>query len=489
MGSTSQDCYETQVCRTTVYCAGCNERFMLAAGVHVCPRCGTRVAPADEVMLDETVLIKRRHDEYAVERDDSSFRDEDAEALIGATLGVYRCESLLGVGGMGRVYLASHTDLGRRCALKILSPKHAAADTDYVARFSEEGRAAAALVHPNIVTTHAIGRTDDYHFLEMEFVAGRSLQQLIDDEGALTPLRAMSLITQSANGLAAAHREGIIHRDLKPDNILLTRRGIPKLSDFGLAKRVMAGQHAVETDVLCGTPHFMAPELLRGDKATPTSDVYALGVCLFLMLTGRLPFAASSLNELMGRVATEPVPNIRDERPEVSLEIAECVGLLLDRSLKNRPRDAIEASQWLHAMLGESRDIESLLIEAFHDDSHISWTRTDKRYRVSVALPGNRQQTLFVEPSEHAVATERLLLIYSTCCKAQPEYFEEALRLNSQIPHGSLAIREIDGESQFVAIDTYPRATVDPEEIRRSILEVATQADAVEKLLTGLDRH
>ena len=413
--------------------------------------------------------------------------DEALDQFLGSRLHVYRVESLLGRGGMGRVYLARHDDLQRQCALKVLSLELSAHDADYVSRFRHEGRAAAALVHPNVVTIHAIGEERGFHFLEMEFVAGRSLQQLIQDEGRLTPVRATTLTTQIADGLAVAHQAGIVHRDLKPDNVLLTHRGVPKIADFGLAKRIMA-EDGTSTERLMGTPNFMAPEIFNRQGATPCSDVYALGVCYFLLLTGRLPFVRGTLRELQHSAAIEPLPNVRALCPDIPLEMAECASLMLAKSPQNRPRDGIEASQLLHAVSGQVRDIESLLTEAFGDAADVCWKRTGHCYRLELKLPDGRRQRLYVEPSDHS-ATERLLLIYSVCCNAQPEYYKDALRLNSEISHGGLAIRDIDGESKFVMVDTYPRATVDAEEIRRSALEVAYRADAVEKLLTGLDHN
>jgi tRNA A-37 threonylcarbamoyl transferase component Bud32 len=329
---------------------------------------------------------------------------KNLDDLAGKRLHIYDCHSLLGAGGMGRVYLATNSILSRKCALKVLSPRVVAHNIDYVARFRNEGRSAASMLHPNIVTIHATGEADGRHYLEMEFISGRPLQQLINDEGRLTPVRATVLSRGIAEGLAEAHRCGVLHRDLKPDNVLLTKAGLPKLV------------------------------------------------------------------------------------PEINLEIAECVNLLLAKSPENRPSDGIEASQLLQAVAGQVRDLESLLLEAFQDSDGISWSRINSRYEIRVDLPEGRRQTLFLEPSEHSGA-EKLLLIYSVCCPADAQYYEEALRLNSLVPHGALAIREIDGRSHFIMVETYPRATVDPEEIRRSVLEVATRADDVENRLTGADAN
>lgn len=471
-------------------CPSCRFQFVAVADTSGCPQCGTQVIP--QRSLSETILFDESN-----AADDSvrgeKVRDSKSEAerlshLVGKDLDVYRIDSLLGRGGMGCVFRAIHRDLHRPCALKILLPGLADEDADYVQRFQNEGRAAAGLVHPNVVTIHAIGQTDGYHFLEMEFLPGRSLQQVIKTEGRLTPVRATALAARMAEGLGAAHRAEIVHQDLKPDNVLLTHQGIPKIADFGLAKRIRPRPDTELPDCLCGTPNFMAPELFQGAPATPASDVYALGVTYYLMLTGEFPFSAPTIPKLMQAVTSQAVPSIRSRVPELPLEMAECLAVLLDKTPSNRPKDGTVAAQLLNAVLGQVRDIESLLNDAFADGKPVRWTRSGERYRLDISLPKERNQIVFVEPSTHGAA-ERLLMISSICCQADPAYFEHALRLNAEMLHGSLAIKEIDGVQKFVVIDTYPRSTVDAEEVRRSVLEVAYRADAVEQLLTGLDRH
>ena len=389
---------------------------------------------------------------------------------------------------MGRVYLARHRDLHRKCALKILPPALVKSDPAYVQRFMNEGRAAAALNHPNIVTIHAIGVERDYHFLEMEFVAGRSLMDLILDEGAQTPTRATALTLRIAEGLAAAHTAHILHRDLKPDNVMLTHQGVPKITDFGLARSVSLEANPDRGFDFVGTPPFMAPELFDHLPASPASDVYALGVCYFYLLTGRLPFDAETLSELIHSIKNDPIPSFRKLGQSIPMEMAECVSMMLSKTVGNRPASGIEAVQLLEAVLGQMEDLESLLQRAFVQHPEIRWKRDGNRYRIDLSFANGRHQTAFVEPTDHAAA-DRLLKISSVCCPARSAYFEPALRLNSEILHGALAIAEIDQEAVFVMIDTYPLATVDPEEIRRSVLEVAHRADAIEKLLTGLDLH
>lgn len=454
-----------------------------------CPHCGYEIRQPRPVPLSETVVIDgpvAPLAELSLEVAPGTSVPE-RDPLVGTDIDVYRIDALLGRGGMGLVYLAHHRDLHRPCALKVLQPELAAEDRDYVERFMNEGRAAAALVHPNVITVHAVGEEHGLYFLEMEFVPGRSLRQLIEDEQRLSPQRATALAARIADGLAEAHRVNIIHRDLKPDNVLLTLHGVPKLADFGLAKRIRRGEAALPAG-LCGTPHYMAPELFQGVDAGPATDVYALGVTYYLMLTGRLPYPGNTLNMVMGSALNEPIPNIRRIVPEISLEIAECLNLMLDKNPQNRPPDGIQAAQLLQAILGQSRDIDGLLADAFKDDPRVQWARDGQRHRITVQLGGGRQQIVHAEASLHAAA-EKLLLIYSTCCDPQPAFFEQALRLNSEMNHGSVAIREIDGRSRFVVVDTYPRSTVDAEEIRRSVHEVARRADGIEKLLTGMDRE
>ena len=473
---------------TAAFCPNCQFTFEPKQPSQPCPSCGSSLHVNSDERGETVVKLRSAADDQLGSSGPKASQATEVDELIGQQLGVYDCEGLLGAGAMGRVYLARHRDLQRKCALKILPPVMAASDPAYVARFLNEGRAAAALNHPNIVTVHAIGEERGYYFLEMEFVAGRSLRELVEDEGPQTPVRATALALRIAEGLAAAHSDGILHRDLKPDNVMLTHQGVPKITDFGLAKRVVVNAQADHTLEFVGTPNFMAPELFEHHPATPASDVYSLGVCYFYLLTGELPFHNESLNELIQSILHEPLPSFRSFGLSIPMELAECASMLLAKAPDNRPRTGVEAVQLLQAVLGQTEDIESLLQKEFANHPEIRWTREDRRYRIKLTFSGGRQQTVFVESSDHAAA-DRLLKISSVCCPALSVYFEPALRLNAEILHGALAIAEIDQEAVFVMIDNYPLSTVDPEEIRRSVLEVAHRADAIEKLLTGLDSN
>jgi len=187
-------------------------------------------------------------------------------------------------------------------------------------------------------------------------------------------------------------------------------------------------------------------------------------------------------------VTTERPASLRDLCHNTPLELTECVSVMLDKTPGNRPRDGIEAAQLLRAVLGQTRDVESLLHEALDGEPHVEWQRTGQQYQVNVRLRDGRRQRVFIEISDHPFH-DRLLQIYSLCCPAEEHYYRDALTLNSQLFHGALALREVDGKEYFVMHDAYPRGTVDAEEIRRSVLELAMHADSVEHHLTGDDDH
>lgn len=414
-----------------------------------------------------------------------------AEKLTGKMLGVYRCDTLLGRGAMGAVYLAFHQQLERRCALKVLSPKYVETDADYVNRFRQEAIAVANLHHPNVVMAYAVGDHEGLHFLEMEFVAGHSLQKVLDTRQRLAPADALRITSEIADGLAAAHRSGLIHRDVKPENVLMTKEshglGRAKIGDFGLAKRVR-GRGEKVFDGLVGTPHYMAPELFSGSQASPSTDVYALGVCLFRMLTGRLPFNGKTVKQLMSQALTQPFPDARADCPDLPDEVAELVNWLVHRDPQQRPHDADQAQPRLFAALEQIRDVRNLLTEAFDNESDITWSAREgtDEFDVVVKLPHGRQQRVIIASLDENVPF-RQLQIFSIGGPASPEQFELALRRNAVQPHGSIAVRDVKGQPHFVMIENHSRAKVAPDELCRSVRHIARHADAVEEFLTGRD--
>ncbi len=236
--------------------------------------------------------------------------------LIGSVVADrYHIMEKLGEGGMGAVYLGEHVKMGRKSAIKVMS-KSMANDADAIARFNREAANASRINHPNVCAIYDFGETaDGLIYLAMEFIAGESLTQLLDREGALPPARAARITTQVADALAAAHELALVHRDLKPDNIMVTtgRDGdeVVKVVDFGIAKAMGSdeNQQVTRTGLVVGTPEYMSPEQLSGDQLDGRSDLYSLALVLYRTLTDKLPFEADTAQEVMiKRLTDEPLP-------------------------------------------------------------------------------------------------------------------------------------------------------------------------------------
>ncbi len=268
---------------TTVrYCRGCNEEFAASDDDLRCPQCRQQMTACDITPtpeLAETLVGESRKDGGA--------SDDITSTLIGKRFASYTIEAFVGKGGMASVFRATHDTLRRPCAIKILSSELQSRNVEFVEQFISEARTAASVVHPHIVTVHNIGETDSSHYIELEYVAGQSLQHILQSEEKMPPLRATSFLQQACSGLAEAHRYGLIHRDFKPSNILVGPCDHAKLADFGLAKRVSSRRRSASDEPLTGTPYFMAPELFDGGEASKQADVYAVGVS-FYHLYGRV---------------------------------------------------------------------------------------------------------------------------------------------------------------------------------------------------------
>ncbi len=236
--------------------------------------------------------------------------------------GRYRLVSQIGSGGMAVIYKATDLALGRTVAIKILRPS-LTSDQSFLIRFRQEARNVANLAHPNLVTVHDVGQDGNTYYMVMEFLDGQDLKKIIKAKGPLSVERVLDLTIQVCAGIGYAHRAGLVHADVKPQNILVNEGDRVKVTDFGIAQALAMTKPQERQKVVWGSPHYFAPEQAQGEYPTPSSDVYSIGVVLFEMLTGRLPFMATDQQELA-------LAHIRDAPPRIS-ELNSKVPVALDR--------------------------------------------------------------------------------------------------------------------------------------------------------------
>ncbi|MDP3217442.1 MAG: serine/threonine-protein kinase, partial [Deltaproteobacteria bacterium] len=268
------------------------------------------------------------------------------DPLIGRVINDrFKVLSIIARGGMGKVYRAEQAPLGRIVALKVLQPNYnGESDPEFHKRFFLEASIVSKLTHPNTVTLYDYGQSsDNVYFMAMEYLEGRTLHRLLRDDAPLEVGRALHILVQACRALREAHGHGVIHRDLKPANLYLVRHDddpdFVKVLDFGLLKRTdeTAEEALTQTGLFMGSPKYMAPEQIRGERVSPATDVYSLGVILFELLTGKVPFErSSSVNLLMAHVS-DPVPTLVETNPLVQVPAA--VEEIVYRCLAKRPEE------------------------------------------------------------------------------------------------------------------------------------------------------
>src|SRR5467141_603008 len=284
-------------------------------------------------------------------------------ALVGKVIGHYRIEALIGVGGMGEVYLARDEHLGRRAALKLL-PDSLTTDEMQLSRFKNEARSASALNHPNILTVYEIGAEGNRQFIATEFIEGITLRASLAS-GRMNPHAALEIAVQVASALAAAHEAGVVHRDIKPENIMLRPDGYVKVLDFGIAKlteqRLASHEHTGETTavlqtrpgLVLGTAHYMSPEQARGQNVDARSDIWSLGVVFYEMVAGSPPFRGETPSDCIASILTTEPPPLSGVLPDVPLKLEAILEKALRKTSDERYQTIKEMLADLRALKGE----------------------------------------------------------------------------------------------------------------------------------------
>jgi eukaryotic-like serine/threonine-protein kinase len=268
-------------------------------------------------------------------------------------LGRYQLEREIGRGAMGTVYLGRDTAINRLVAIKAIPLASEFSESELAearSRFFREAETAGRLNHPNIVTIYDVGEERGLAYIAMEYLKGRHLSDYANADTLLEPRKVLELAARTAQALGFAHKQQVVHRDIKPANIMYDPSAdVLKITDFGIAR--LTGTGTTRTGIVLGTPSFMSPEQLEGRTVTGHSDLFSLGVSLFQLLTGRLPFTADSMTGLMQQIAEAPHPPLRAVRPDLPL----CVDAIIDRALAKNPEARFESGAQMAAALEDCR--------------------------------------------------------------------------------------------------------------------------------------
>ncbi|MCG8346917.1 MAG: Stk1 family PASTA domain-containing Ser/Thr kinase [Chloroflexales bacterium] len=309
----------------------------------------------------------------------------------------YELEHKIGEGGMARVYVGRDLRLSRRVAVKVLQGQYVS-DRDFLDRFRHEAQAAAILTHPNVVDVYDVGQDGDIHYIVMEYIDGTDLKAVINREAPLAIDKAISIAEAVARGLEAAHRVGLVHRDIKPQNIIVAPDGYVRITDFGIAKSHLSTA-LTETGVTFGTVDYISPEQAQGKPATSRSDVYALGVTLYEMLTGRLPFIADNAVTVAMQHVSNPPPSLRQFNPQIPPQLEAVVLRALSKDPAQRPASAQEFARLLQGYrdMAQQETVYTASVPSRAPDSQLRLAKS--------ATTNNHTTGRIIPPPRSAAAT------------------------------------------------------------------------------------
>lgn len=271
----------------------------------------------------------------------------------------YQIIKSIGEGGMANVYLAYDTILDRNVAVKVLRGD-LAQDEKFVRRFQREALSASSLSHPNIVEVYDVGEDNGSYYIVMEYIEGKHLKELIKRRGRLTITEVIDIMSQVCDGLATAHDSYIIHRDIKPQNIMILDSGLVKITDFGIAMALNSTQ-LTQTNSVMGSVHYLPPEQASGKGSTMQSDIYSMGILMYELLTGSLPFRGENAVEIALKQLKEPIPDLKKTLPEVPNSIVNIVKRATAKNPKNRYADAREMLDDIKTAMDDSRVDEKII--------------------------------------------------------------------------------------------------------------------------------
>ncbi|RME81240.1 MAG: serine/threonine protein kinase [Planctomycetota bacterium] len=284
-----------------------------------------------------------------------TFQQESKPAGNRSPIEGYEIECKLGQGAMGVIYKGRHLKLNRVVALKVLLPEFAQ-DKEFIQRFFREAKAAITLNHPNIIQGYHVGESNGFYYFAMEYVEGGTVKQMIREKGVLEEEEAIKIVIQICRALDHAQEHNIVHRDIKPDNIMVTKEGLAKLCDLGIAKEINQDGSLTQTGIALGTPYYISPEQAMGEKKIDIrSDIYSLGATFFHMVTGRVPYEGDTSAVIMTKHISEEPPNPRDINSSISVETSQVIMKMMAKERPYRYQNPLEVIQDLEAI--QSKDL------------------------------------------------------------------------------------------------------------------------------------